>query len=140
MTTTVFWQGIGIAYSGRVPPDWAIVDIRQLRYFIAIARAGSLTAASERLCASQPVLGCQVNKLEDRLDVDLFAANPARDKENELKPSLRAGPRYAGNLRWLLAHSSAKARRSSLPRAVLGRWSLSTICLGALEAGKRSPQ
>lgn len=49
MTTTVFLQGIGIAYSGRLPPDWAIVDIRQLRYLIAIARAGSLTAASERL-------------------------------------------------------------------------------------------
>jgi len=48
------------------------VDLRQLRYFAAVARAGSFIAASRTLHISQPALGYQVKQLENSLDLTLF--------------------------------------------------------------------
>ncbi|MBI1169803.1 LysR family transcriptional regulator [bacterium] len=49
------------------------MDIRQLRYFIAIAEEGSLSAASQRLNVAQPSLSQHVIKLEDELGLPLLA-------------------------------------------------------------------
>jgi len=46
--------------------------MRAMRYFVAIARSGSLRAASEVLNISQPALGMQLRQLEDRLGITLF--------------------------------------------------------------------
>jgi LysR family transcriptional regulator, nitrogen assimilation regulatory protein len=54
------------------------VDIKQLRYFIAIAEEGSLSAASLRLSVAQPSLSQHVIKIEQELGVTLINAIHAR--------------------------------------------------------------
>ncbi len=52
------------------------VDIRQLRYFIAIAEEGSLSAAAQRLNVAQPSLSQHVLTLEGELGVTLIERTP----------------------------------------------------------------
>jgi molybdate transport repressor ModE-like protein len=48
------------------------MDVRQLKYFIAIVEKGSFAKASELLGIAQPSLGFQVQTLEDELNVQLL--------------------------------------------------------------------
>ena len=48
------------------------MDLRQLRYFLAVAEAGSFTAAARRLHVSQPAVGYQVKQLEARHGLPLL--------------------------------------------------------------------
>lgn len=50
----------------------ACLDIRRLRYFRSIARAGSLSAAARQLHISQPALTHQMSDLEAALELILF--------------------------------------------------------------------
>jgi LysR family nitrogen assimilation transcriptional regulator len=52
------------------------VDIKQLKYFIAIAEEGSLSAASARLRVAQPSLSQHVIKVEQELGVTLIERSP----------------------------------------------------------------
>jgi molybdate transport repressor ModE-like protein len=48
------------------------VDLRDLRYFAAIARSGSMTAAAKALHVSQPTLTVAMQQLEEELSTQLF--------------------------------------------------------------------
>ncbi|RZJ04213.1 MAG: LysR family transcriptional regulator, partial [Haliea sp.] len=48
------------------------MNLRALRYFVAIADAGSLTAASASLSIAQPALTRQLRELETDLGVQLL--------------------------------------------------------------------
>ena len=60
------------------------VDIKQLKYFIAIAEEGSLSAASARLHVAQPALSHHVIKVERELGVNLIKG----PREASRSPSL----------------------------------------------------
>ncbi len=48
------------------------MEIHQLRTFVAVAREGSITRASELLHLSQPAVSAHIKALEDTLDLSLF--------------------------------------------------------------------
>ena len=52
------------------------MDIRQLRYFLGIAEAGSISAAAARLRVAQPALSQQMAKLEAELGARLMERGP----------------------------------------------------------------
>lgn len=52
------------------------MEIRQIRYFVAIYEAGSVTKAAARLAVAQSALSQQLAQLEEELGVPLFARSP----------------------------------------------------------------
>lgn len=76
-------------------------DFDQLRTFVAVAEAGSLSAAAPRVFLSQSSVSEQMRKLEERIGVTLFT----RGKQGVA--TTPAGERLLGHARHLLAQSES---------------------------------
>lgn len=55
-----------------------MLELRPLRYFVAIVDSGSMTAASHRLHLAQPSLSRQLRQLEGELGIELFVRDRGR--------------------------------------------------------------
>ncbi|MDG3439094.1 LysR family transcriptional regulator [Nitrospirillum amazonense] len=62
--------------SGKTPLETSTLEWDDLRLFLAIARAGTLSAAAPRLNLTQPTAGRRLKALEGRLGVTLFQRTP----------------------------------------------------------------
>jgi LysR family hca operon transcriptional activator len=89
------------------------MELRHLRYFVAVVEAGGLTAAAERrLHTSQPSLSRQIRDLEHEVGAQLLTRTP---HGVELTP---AGQAFLDHARLALAQASAAveaARRAARP-------------------------
>ena len=122
------------------------MELRHLRYFLAVADTLNFCRAAERLHLSQPPLSQQVRRLEAELGAKLFDRTRRQIK---LTP---AGEVFATKARAILAQSdeaaklAARAERGEFGHLRLGLWQLPVPpvqtrliieCLGAF--AKRSP-
>jgi DNA-binding transcriptional LysR family regulator len=97
-----------------------MIDIRQMRYFVALAETLHFGRAAERLHISQPPLTRQMAALERELGVRLLARNSRRA---ELTP---AGRRFLEDARLALATFDQACRNAQLAE----RGQLGTLSIG----------
>jgi LysR family nitrogen assimilation transcriptional regulator len=100
------------------------VDLRALRYFIAVLEAGSLSRAASSLYVAQPALTAQIKKLEGELGAQLFERSHAG-----VTPTA-AGMQLYHDARRLL--SDAAALRERFQRAPEGLEGSVTIAVPTL--------
>src|SRR5882757_9897904 len=96
------------------------MELRHLRYFVAVAEEGHITRAAERLGMQQPPLSQQIKALERELDVQLFHRKP---RGVELTDAGRAYFENARKILDQLGHAAETTRRTA--RGEQGR-----ICVG----------
>ncbi|MDG4821850.1 LysR substrate-binding domain-containing protein [Asanoa sp. WMMD1127] len=84
------------------------LDLRRLRYFVAVAEELSFGRAAERLRIAQPALSRQIRSLEQELRIALFTRS---SRGTELTP---AGAQLLADARPLLASAGAMERRARL--------------------------
>jgi LysR family transcriptional regulator, hca operon transcriptional activator len=88
------------------------MELRHLRYFIAVADAGSLRVAAQKLNTSQPSLGRQIRDLEDEVGVQLLTRSA---RGIELTPAGRAFLEHARTVLSQVEAATEAARRVAHP-------------------------
>lgn len=76
------------------------MELRHLRYFVAVAEQQSFTRAAEKLFIAQPPLSRQIQQLEEELGVQLFERGARPLKLTE------AGQFFYGHAQQLLAKAA----------------------------------
>ena len=96
------------------------MELRQLRYFLAVAEELHFTRAAERLYVAQPALSLQIRQLEEELGVKLFERLKHRV---QLTP---AGRVFAQRARFALEQTQKAAQEASL----VGRGEAGSLSIG----------
>jgi DNA-binding transcriptional LysR family regulator len=96
------------------------MELRHLRYFVAVAEERHFGRAAERLGISQPPLSQQIQSLERELGTQLFHRIPRRLELTN------AGEVLLEEARWILARAEQAIR--NVERA--GRGELGKLCIG----------
>jgi DNA-binding transcriptional LysR family regulator len=81
--------------------------LKQLKYFVAAAEAGSVTGAGQRLHVSQPSISAAIAQLEERFGVALFIRHHAQGLS-----LTAAGRRLMADARGLLDHAEDLRQRA----------------------------
>jgi LysR family hydrogen peroxide-inducible transcriptional activator len=98
------------------------MELDQLRYFVAVARAGTFTRAAEQEGVTQPSLSQQVRKLENSLGMPLF------ERRGRSVRLTQAGERLLPQARTLLRQAAdARQSLSELTNRVSGRLAVGAI-------------
>lgn len=92
------------------------MDIRQIRYFIAVAEEANIGRAATRLHMSQPPLTRQIQQLEEELDTQLFVRTP---RGMELTQAGALFLTEARNIRALIEQATERTQRAG--QGKLGR-------------------
>jgi len=95
------------------------MELRHLRYFLAVAEEGQFTRAAERLAMQQPPLSQQIRTLEEEIGFELFVRMP---RGVTLTPAGQAFAEDAQRLLQNLQQSVDKASR--IARGELGTMSI----------------
>jgi LysR family transcriptional regulator, hca operon transcriptional activator len=88
------------------------MELRHLRYFVAVADAGSLRVAAQKLNTSQPSLGRQIRDLEDEVGAQLLTRSA---RGIELTPAGRAFLEHARTVLSQVEAATEAARRVAHP-------------------------
>jgi len=101
------------------------MEIRQLRAFVAIAEAGTFTAAAQRVHVTQAAISMQIRQLENELGAKLFVRAPRRVVLTEAGEQLLQRARHI-----LRDHDAAVDEVAELAGAQRGR-----LRIGSASAG-----
>lgn len=102
------------------------MELRHLRYFVAVAEELSFTRAAERLCTAQPSLSQQIRDLEEQVGTLLLSRTRRKVELTE------AGQVFLTEARLTLA----QAERAVLRARHVGRKGNSTITIGFVPAAE----